>query len=716
MTTLEKIRRNAPLMITVIAIALFAFIIGDGLRSCSPFMNQEKQVALSINGEKVKIQDYQARLKQMEQMAEQGGQKLTDQQRTMLNNQLTQEYITNQALKQIADKIGIKVLPSELFALIQGKGVQVSPIAAQFFAQMGINAGDPKAVNEVIKQLSSSNIDAMPAEQQAYMRSIQSQWTNAQEQIVVNRMQQKFAALMERSFVLNNVDVELEEGNSTRDVALVRTSTAMITDSTIKVSDADIQKYYDEHKEFFKTKLPITQVDFIQSKVVPSADDYQAAAQDKDKTIKELAESNNVENVLRNYTEKFYAKTYFTGAELDQMGLDPAVVEFIKSNPSGSVNSPELVNDNYNIVKVLGKKSGPADVKIRMIALDSTNMAKADSLALALGQANADFAEAAKKYSVDPESRENGGLLSSSNQYGIPQTQFSEAMLSQMGLSEIYEKPIGSIVRISRPNGVFLLKAEAPGANVDKYEFAYVSIPVNFSDKTYNEKYSQINNILIEGGSFADMKKKAEAAGLNVVTNALVTTESPQIGNIPNSREVVSWALKANDGAISDKLFRVGTDYLVIATVSKQIPAGMIPMELAKDRIKDQLLVEKRGEKLVKDLTAKGFTTLEEYAADLNVKVDSLAGVTYLVRGSEAPQFNGYAMTTPLDKLSAPFVAGTEVMVVKPVASKPNATPLTVKSPEVLQRLADMSRQMSYRAFNFIISEMDVQDNRARFY
>ncbi|MDR1436556.1 MAG: SurA N-terminal domain-containing protein, partial [Candidatus Symbiothrix sp.] len=43
MATLEKIRSKAALLVIIVGLALFAFIIGDFLRSGSTFFNQQKE-------------------------------------------------------------------------------------------------------------------------------------------------------------------------------------------------------------------------------------------------------------------------------------------------------------------------------------------------------------------------------------------------------------------------------------------------------------------------------------------------------------------------------------------------------------------------------------------------------------------------------------------------------------------------------------------------
>ena len=59
MATLEKIRSKAGLLVLVVGLALFAFIIGDFLNSGSTYFRQSQERIAEIDGEVVKIQDYQ---------------------------------------------------------------------------------------------------------------------------------------------------------------------------------------------------------------------------------------------------------------------------------------------------------------------------------------------------------------------------------------------------------------------------------------------------------------------------------------------------------------------------------------------------------------------------------------------------------------------------------------------------------------------------------
>lgn len=702
-------------MVGVIGVALAAFVIGDGLQSGSTWFSNNQRIVLSVDGEDIMIEDYERRFQMLtEQMQQQGGQ-LSDEQRMNLNNGLSQQIIADHILKRMADQVGIKVTSDEVYALIHsGHGVAPSPLAQQFFASVGIDINDTQAVNDFILQISDNKIKALPEEQQTVYRNIQAQWQALQEQIITNRLQEKLGSLLSRSYKITKLDTELATGQGARTVALVRTIPLAGTDKADQPTEQEIQKYYDARQSLFTVQSPSAEVSYIATQVTPSSDDYKEAEAKAQKAYTELqaASDQHVGDVVRNLGGTFNP-SYFTGAELDQLGLSDAEIEFIKTSALGATYSSGLVNDKYSLLKLTGKKSGVEAVGLQVIVLDSVMSVKADSLVAAL-KSGANFEEMVAKYSQDAESKNNGGRISQQGQYGIPMDTFTEAQLAGSPFAEAFTKPIGEAFTVNNGATRIILKTTDAKPATEKYQLALVTVDASFSDKTYNAKYDEINRILGAGGSFEEMSKKATEAGFSVVKGISVNTSSANLGVIPSSRAIVQWALNAEDGALTDKVYRLGTDYLAIAQVTRHYQPGAAPLSMVKDNIVAALSAKKRAENLAQSVSAKGLTSLGAYATEFNTTIDTLSNVNYLVRGSEPAAFNGKAMVTAIGQLSKPFVAGTEVMVIQPIATT-TMDPAEVKA-QARQAEQGTGYQLVGRAFQNQLQRTKIEDNRARFY
>lgn len=716
MAILEKIRSNAGLMVGFVGLALAAFVLGDALQSGNSWFSANQRVVLSVDGEEINIEDYERRLQVIsEQMQQQSGGQLSDEQRMTANNALAQQITAEHILGKLASEVGISVTADEVYALLTGNGVTPAPQAQQFFAAFGVDIKDSKAVAELIKQLSDESIQAMPAEQQQGMRSVQAQWNSLQESLQTSRLQQKIHTLLARSYKVTKLDQELAQGDGARTVALVRSTPMAGTDKADTPSDEAIKKYYDSHPDFFRSQEPSVDMSYVAVQVTPSAEDYKAAEKTASEAFAELqaATSENVGDVVRNHNGQ-YREVFFTGSELDQLGLGAGEVEFLKTATPGAAHNSGLVSDKYNLVKLVAKKSATESLGLRMIVLDSLMSAKADSLVTAI-KGGANFEELVGKYSQDPTSKANGGRLSQQGQYGIPMDSFSEAQLAGSPFADAYHKAVGEPFVIDNGGIKIIVQSVDAKPAVEKYQFALVNVDASFSEKTYNGKYDALNRILGAGGKFADMMAKAEKEGFTVVKSTTVSTSVPTLGYIPSSRSLVSWALRAEEGDITDKVYRVGNDYLIIASANKHYAAGQMPLSQVREQIVARLSAEKRAENLVSKLSQKPLASLEAYATELNVTVDTLVGVDYMVRGSEAAAFNGKAMTTPLGKLSAPFVAGVEVMVLQPVA-KDGAAPAAGLEAQAKQNEQATAYQIASRVFGNAVQRAKIEDNRARFY
>lgn len=705
MATLEKIRQNALIVSIVLAIALVIFILETGLSSGSSFFADSQQVVLSVGDQKIKYDEYNARLSAMQEGMHQHGQAETDAQQMMLNNQIAQSYVAKYASSELASKLGVVVSDEELSALIYGSKLNMSPIAQQFFGSIGINAGDAASITNFLQSVSNTSNNQFAA--------VREQWNMTRELIREDRINTKIGTILSRSFKMNDIDRELALGKTSRTVSYVKVN-ANPSDTTIKVSDAEIKEYYDNHKKFYESDKATTSVNAIYVQVVPSKSDRDAAEEKMIATLEALKSANDkasLDNVLRNESSKFANDNFFTSNEIETIGLNAADIEFIKSANVGEVNTPIVVNNNYTILKLVAKDQAPEAVGLNIIVLDSVYSQKTDSLMNVLNSGAQSFADMAKALSIDPTSKEKGGKIEAPGQYGMMQDQFSELQLASLGIANAYKNPMSKpfVYDFGGLKGIVLLSN--PKANITRYKFVAVNHPLNFSESTYNEKYAIINNILKEYKTFDEMATAAEKEGLMVIRNTPVNVESPALLNLPSSRQIVRWAMEAKAGEINPSLFTLGTDYLAIAQSVSHSNDKYMPLDAAKANIEMLLRAKKAGEVLASEMETKKLTSLDAYAEAYSATIDSLVDINYIVRGYGA-EFNAYAMTTPMSKVSKPFVSNGIVYVVQPTAEASNGD----KSSEITQIEKSTAYQISRRAFSSLVKDVKVEDNRVRFY
>lgn len=707
MATLEKIRQRAVLVSIVVAVALFIFIIESGLSSGKSFFADSKQVVLSIDDENIKYSEYSVKLKAMEDNMRQNGHSVTDEQQMMVNNQLAQSYIASYATNKISNSLGLVVSDTELSSLIYGSNMEMSPEVKQFFSSLGIDPSNKDQITDFLKRISS---DTNPQ-----LEPIRLQWNNIRDAIKEARLNTKIGTLLTRSFKLNKVDDELSSFDKSRVVKYVslQPSTA---DTTVVVSDADMKKYYDEHKELYASRYPITKINTIYTNIVPSNSDYEKAKKTMTEAVQLLDSTKSQEalqSLLRGYTTKFNTPTYMTGSEIENLGLNSNDMDFIRTANVGAVNNPLVVNDNYTIVKLTAKDKAPASASLNIIVLDSIYSTKTDSLLVVLNEKKESFSDMAKSISKDPHSSADGGRVSIPGQYGQTLNTFSEAQMAQLGIKDAYKNGFGKPFVQDLGDFKSIVMLTDPKEVVDRYMFALVNIPVTFSEETYNNKYSVINNILNSNKSFDEMATMAEKEGLLVSRNTAVSAQQPTILNIPSSRQVIRWALNAKKGEVSPNLYACGTDHLVIAQVADHVDAGYLPFDMVKDQIRGQLLRDKRAEKLLSQVNNNKKSTLEDYASSYNTQIDSVVGVTYLVKQS-GPEFSAISMNTPLEQLSNPFVSDGQVYIVKPESQEESN--IKVFESQTKQRELELARQIGYRVFSQMVEDIKVVDNRGNFY
>ena len=711
MATLEKIRSKAGLLVLVVGLALFAFIIGDFLNSGSTYFRQSQERIAEIDGEVIKIQDYQARVDEMTEIykMQSGSASLPEEYMTQIRQSVFDGMVQEIVLDEATQKLGMVVGPEELFDMVQGENISPLIQQMQMFVNPQTGAFDKSALLTFLKQIDVDNIATYPAEQQAQLQQAQRFWMFWEKNIKRQRLESKYTTLLSKAIAANALDAKaaFDESVENSDIVYAMQSYATIPDSTIAVSDSEIKQLYEQRKESYKQKASKI-IDYIAVDIRPSKEDYDKVQADIESVKSELETTDRVADLVNENSEVPYVDAFFT-----ENALDAEMKQFATTAEVGAIYGPVFDNDKYRLFKLIDKTNAPDSVKVSHIMLagkgEAETKALADSLLTVL-KGGASFEELAKQFSAD-QAAENGGELG----------WFTEATALRGVNAEfkdaVFGTPLNQIAVVKSMYGTHLVKVTEKTANVAKYKVADIDMTVSPSSKTYSNIYNELNQFISNNHSLEKLTANAKEAGYNLVSDATVTKDDQLLGSVQNSRQVIRWAFQNDKGAISE-IFECN-DKFVVAAMKGSLDEGYRPVELVAAPLKAELIAQKKGEQIAAALAAKNLTSVEAYAEAMGTKVDSVKFVNFATRrisgiGIE-PNLNAAVAMAQVDQVSAPVKGNNGVYVFKVYARNKDAK--TYDEAEQVRTLdATNAYRVGFQAIQSLINKAEVEDNRIRFY
>ena len=276
MASLQKIRNHGALLIAIVGLAMLAFILGDFLNSGSSFFNRSRENVGVIEGQKIHYTEYEAAKDQLTEVykIESGRTDFDEDTYAQIRNQVWNMYVMDYTLRAQAEKIGMDITADELTELCVGENVHQIIRSRRAFA-----GEDGQFSREAVKGLISAiNNESDDAEQNANLKQAKDYWLYWEKAVRISYMQEKYTALLQHLLKANSLDAEFAFNGRQNGVAVdyVMKPYYAVADSLVKVSDGDIKKLYNQHKEQYK-QTPNRAIKYIAFDIVPSEDDFKAA-------------------------------------------------------------------------------------------------------------------------------------------------------------------------------------------------------------------------------------------------------------------------------------------------------------------------------------------------------------------------------------------------------------------------------------------------------
>lgn len=698
MAILQKTRDKAGLAVSIIiALALLSFIIDPGtLESAFNMMSSKNNVG-EINGKAVSYTDFQQDVDRFTVVNEMvtGNSAQSDQQQQQIRNAAWQSLVDKYLFTKKAADAGIKVGEEELKELLAGD--MVSPVISQNPVFQDENGNFSKTALQNI-------INAVQTDQTGRLKTY---WDYIQNTVFTQQFYAKYGSLFSASNFQNPLMLKraIADNNNTANVDFVLVPSVFTQDSTITVSDEEVQKYYNDHKSLYRQNAS-RDMEYVVFEVTPSAADIEATKEAMNSIYDEFSTTEAVKTFLARNSEKPLSEYWYRAGELNTINTD--LNEFVFSNASGT--SP-IVSDNENVFyagRIMATAQVPDSIYVRHILFAATDsQEKIDSVMNVL-QKGESFANVATSVSADTQSAADGGQGNIgwlTQSYMIPG--FEPALTAQVGKPFVLKTQYGTHI-------VEVTKRTAP---VTKKQVAILQKSSLSSNETFNDYYSQASKFAkLAAGDYKNYKAAVDTLGVYSHPMTAVQESNDTYGSINQAREVTRWIFDNKVGKVSD-IITVNNNYFFIATVTGIHKDGIATLDETKDVIRQQLFAQKAAEKAAADVAEqiKGMDDLQEIADKLNTSISSDVDVRFASLNGQGldPKFIGAVSVAPEGKICGP-VAGMIGTYVFKVNGRDTGAFYT--EDDAKANADQMASYMSQMILPVMMLDADVKDNRARFF
>jgi peptidyl-prolyl cis-trans isomerase D len=700
MALISKIRQNSWLLVTVIGLALAAFVMMDMMGN-SNRMSAGDFTMGSINGEPIDYKEFQ----NTEQVLYTGGGN------TYANrNYLWNFFVEKTLVGQYAEKLGLGVSKEELMELQFGN--KLSPIITQRFINQNTGQIDRASLNNMRSRLEADDLDPS---QRAY-------WRVQEKEIVANRIQDKVNTMVSKAIYTPKWMAEVRNTEQKATIAMdyVKIPFTKVENTEVSMSDADLTAYLNNNKETYRQSEETRTAEYVIFDILPTKLDTQDIINSLDELKTKLIAAEDDSTFIVNQNG-IYNMTY-----LKENEISPALKDTIFDLEVGTVYGPFLEGNQYQVIKVIDNKILPDSVESRHILRPVKTQEEfiaantlIDSLISEINAGTTTFAEAAERFGTDG-TRSSGGDLG----FAAP-----GAMVKQFNDMIFFQAKKGELNKVITQFGLHLVevtdqKFESNERGV-KYSVLFKNIVP--SQETQQAENDRVFDFLSENNSLEKLRAAIPSLGKELkISPALQRNDYtfPEIGTSATSRDIIRWlftpGIKEGETSPEVYIYKDPTLYYnskLIITGLSEISEGDFPsLASMRSNIEPLVINMKKGELIKSQVSGKNMT---DAAAQYDVEVQQAQDVnmasSFVPGLGNEPEVLGRAFAAGSGETVGPIVGKEGVYYVK-VTSRSDAPPVD----DIAQKqntFAALSRRLvNTKLWDAVKSGNEIEDNRYRYY
>ncbi len=695
MAVLEKLRGWGIVLSILVALPLLLFIIDPSQIIQTVQSVSSKYDVGKIAGKSISYTDFQQEVDNFSHINEMlsNTSSSSEQQQKQIRDAVWQRLVDENLFIKNAQAAGITVGKNEVIDLTNGENV--SPVISSLFTDENGMFSSERLVSFL------QNVDA-----DANSKAL---WNYLQEAVITNQYYSKYNALFMNSNIENALQVNraIADNNTTADVDFVMVPFSFATDSTVVVSDKEINDFYNNHKSFFEQNAS-RDIEYVVFEVVPSAADIAAANDEFVKLYEDFTTTENVRAFLQRNSDTQWNDRWYKDGDLRSVNAD--LDTFVSEHNEGT--SPVIsANNTLYAGRIMATATMPESVTVRHMMFQSNEDGQhlADSLLNVLRQGG-NFTELAREFSLDRGSEADGEF----GKIG----EISQATISYLptGFDAIFNAKVGQPFILQSNIATHIVEVTEAAAPALFKQVALFQKEILSSKETFNKFYNDANRVAtLSAGKYANYRAACDSIG--TYSHSMTVTESTDTyGSIGHAKEVTRWAFDNKPGKVSN-IITVDNNYFFVVAVTGAHKEGIAPVSEVAPQIKSQLYAEKYAEKRQAEVADQiaGLNDLEAIAEKLGTSVSTQNDVAFASMSARSldPKFVGAIAAAPEGKVSGPVAGSYGVYVFKVTGRETGSFYTDSDAKNANAQILNYAAQM---ILPVMMQDADVKDNRARFF
>jgi peptidyl-prolyl cis-trans isomerase D len=336
---MTKLREMTFIFIWILVIAFVALMVFEWGMDFSGIRSRPNIVG-EIDGNKITIQDFQQAVQNAyQQEKQQSGKEPDEEKLSELRDQVWDQFVQRILLSKEINKRKIRVTDNEVFQQITQNPQSLPPGISQNPNFMTDGKFDMAKYREA---LNNPQVDWTPVE--SYVREI--------------LPFQKLQTIVTASVMVTEEEVKEDyiSKNQTAKIDYLYIPVSAFGQDSIQVSDSEVRKYYDEHKDEFKVEER-RKLNYVLFSTNPSAEDTARTYQLAEDIKKDAEAGQDFSKLADEYSEDpSVTQNHGDLGYFEKGRMVPEFAEAAFSGKPGQIVGPVKTNYGLHIIKIIDRK------------------------------------------------------------------------------------------------------------------------------------------------------------------------------------------------------------------------------------------------------------------------------------------------------------------------------------------------------------------------